>query len=235
MNEKPRFLNIKSMWNDENIQFMLCDSANIKENVRSKYGEVTEDLVQDAVDILTVYMSAMDWRELSYNIDAREKACSPVKEMSLDEIEEALGYRVNIKGYVPAPVFNNKEEDPKTQDIDYILMYLDNYIHASEKGLCFYELELGDIFLLKTDYNGRIDYAICIKTDNDDAVDNACVLFSTDAPAGVLYSLYDDRDVTSLNTELCLLPDISNQKKHGTDIESILQSAYRIYQEDMDE
>ena len=58
--------------------------------------EITNDELKHALDIVTAYFVEHRINELVLDINERNKILAPAKEMTIDEIEEKLGYKVKI-------------------------------------------------------------------------------------------------------------------------------------------
>ena len=67
-------------------------------NILEKYPfeDVTFDKVQDALDLLVAYIYNERLASVVIDIEGRNKYLAPVKEMTLEEIEEKLGHKVKI-------------------------------------------------------------------------------------------------------------------------------------------
>lgn len=67
-------------------------------NILEKYPfeDVTFDKVQDALDLLVAYIHKERLTSVVIDIEGRNKYLAPVKEMTLEEIEEKLGHKVKI-------------------------------------------------------------------------------------------------------------------------------------------
>lgn len=67
-------------------------------NILEKYPfeDVTFDKVQDALDLLVAYIYKERLTSVVIDLEARNKYLAPVKEMTLEEIEEKLGHKVKI-------------------------------------------------------------------------------------------------------------------------------------------
>ena len=64
--------------------------------------EITNDELNHALDIVTAYFVEHCINGLVLDINERNKILAPAKEMTIEEIEEKLGYKIKI-------VSNNKE------------------------------------------------------------------------------------------------------------------------------
>ena len=65
--------------------------------------EITAEELNHALDIVTAYFVEHNINGLVLDINERNKILAPAKEMTIEEIEEKLGYKIKIVG-------NNKGE-----------------------------------------------------------------------------------------------------------------------------
>ena len=67
-------------------------------NIINKFGDrkISHDEISNAYDVLTMYLYQNDLYRISLDVDARNKRLEPAKEMTLEEIEKELGYKVKI-------------------------------------------------------------------------------------------------------------------------------------------
>lgn len=84
---------------DYNIRQDLNESEcdNIINRVSNILGEeITEECIIDLLDVLITRFAKNKSKCLYVNIDRRNRELEPVKEMTLEEIEKELGYKVKI-------------------------------------------------------------------------------------------------------------------------------------------
>lgn len=79
------------------------DCHNILEQFEGK--EISKDDAIKAIDTLAAYFYREEIYRMVMDIDERDRYLSPAKEMTIDEIELALGHKVKIVGGT-----NEKEE-----------------------------------------------------------------------------------------------------------------------------
>ena len=72
------------------------DCPYIVKKVNDIHGEITDVDFGNAVDVLISAFVKKKINCLYINIDERNMECAPVKEMTLEDIEKALGYKVKI-------------------------------------------------------------------------------------------------------------------------------------------
>lgn len=67
-------------------------------NIINKFDDkrVSNDEMLNALDVITMYLYQNELYNLGLYIDERNKALEPTKEMTLEEIETELGYKVKI-------------------------------------------------------------------------------------------------------------------------------------------
>lgn len=67
-------------------------------NIINKFDDkrVSNDEMLNALDVITMYLYQNELYNLGLHIDERNKALEPTKEMTLEEIEKELGYKVKI-------------------------------------------------------------------------------------------------------------------------------------------
>ena len=67
-------------------------------NIINKFDDkrVSNDEMLNALDVITMYLYQNELYNLWLYIDERNKALDPYKEMTLEEIEKELGYKVKI-------------------------------------------------------------------------------------------------------------------------------------------
>ena len=58
--------------------------------------KITEDEIEYALDLISLYMYQKEIYKLVVDIDERNKILSPAKEMTIEEIEAELGHKVKI-------------------------------------------------------------------------------------------------------------------------------------------
>lgn len=73
-----------------------CEYPNIYKKVKEQHEVISKEDVIDAVDLITAYFMQTYCKEIVINLDARNNDLAPAKEMTLDEIEKLLGYKVKI-------------------------------------------------------------------------------------------------------------------------------------------
>lgn len=75
----------------------LFDCPNVVRHVRKKLGHsATVDDVVDALDVLAAYLSENDTYCFEVDISERNNSLRPAKEMSIEDIEKELGYKIKI-------------------------------------------------------------------------------------------------------------------------------------------
>ena len=72
------------------------DCPYIIEKVNDIHGEITDVDFENAIDVLISAFVKKNINRLYINIDERNMEYTPVKEMTLEDIEEALGYKLKI-------------------------------------------------------------------------------------------------------------------------------------------
>lgn len=72
------------------------DCPYIIKKVNDVHGEITDVDFENAIDVLISAFVKKNINCLYINIDERNIECAPAKEMTLEDIEEALGYKVKI-------------------------------------------------------------------------------------------------------------------------------------------
>lgn len=67
-------------------------------NIINKFDDkrVSNDEMLNALDVITMYLYQNNLYTIIIDIDERNKALEPTKEMTLEEIEKELGYKVKI-------------------------------------------------------------------------------------------------------------------------------------------
>ena len=71
------------------------DCQHIIDNL-NRNTEITNDELSHALDIVTAYFVEHCINGLILDINERNKILAPAKEMTIDEIEEKLGYKIKI-------------------------------------------------------------------------------------------------------------------------------------------
>ena len=68
------------------------------DNIINKFDghKITEDEIMDALDLISLYIYQERIHKIVMDIDERNSSLAPAKEMTLEEIEEKLGYKVKI-------------------------------------------------------------------------------------------------------------------------------------------
>ena len=68
------------------------------DNIINKFDgrKITEDEVLDALDLISLYIYQERIHKIVVDIDERNRFLEPAKEMTLEEIEKKLGYKVKI-------------------------------------------------------------------------------------------------------------------------------------------
>lgn len=75
----------------------LHDCPNVVGHVRKKLGHsATIDDVIYALDVLAAYISENDIYSFKVDISERNNSLRPAKEMSIEDIEKELGYKIKI-------------------------------------------------------------------------------------------------------------------------------------------
>lgn len=78
-----------------NLQIFDC--PNVIRHVTQKLGHsATFDDAVDAIDVLAAYLSENDTYYFKVNITERNNSLRPPKEMSIEDIEKELGYKIKI-------------------------------------------------------------------------------------------------------------------------------------------
>lgn len=72
------------------------DCPNILEQFEGK--EISKDDAIKAIDTLAAYFYQEEICKMVMDIDERDRYLSPAKEMTIEEIEKKLGYKVKIVG-----------------------------------------------------------------------------------------------------------------------------------------
>ena len=72
------------------------DCPNIIKKVNDIHGEITEECIIDLLDVLITRFAKNKSKCLYVNIDRRNRELEPVKEMTLEDVEKELGYKVRI-------------------------------------------------------------------------------------------------------------------------------------------
>lgn len=72
------------------------DCPNIIKKVNDIHGEITEEDLANAIDVLISAFVKRKIYSMIVNIDERNTKYASAKEMTLEDIEEALGYKVKI-------------------------------------------------------------------------------------------------------------------------------------------
>lgn len=67
-------------------------------NIINKFDdrEISHDEITNAFDVITMYLYQNNLYTINLDIDERNKALEPTKEMTLEEIEKELGYKVKV-------------------------------------------------------------------------------------------------------------------------------------------
>ena len=67
-------------------------------NIINKFDghKITEDEIMDALDLISLYIHQERIYKFVVDIDERNSSLAPAKEMTIEEIEEKLGYKVKI-------------------------------------------------------------------------------------------------------------------------------------------
>lgn len=75
----------------------IYDCPNVIKHVTKKLGRsATMDDVMDALDVVAAYLSEHDTYLIKVNITERNDSLRPAKEMSIEDIEKELGYKIKI-------------------------------------------------------------------------------------------------------------------------------------------
>lgn len=72
------------------------DCPYIIKEVDNTYGKITDEDLNDAINVLIGAFVEWDMYNMVVNIDERNNIYAPTKEMTLKEIEKELGYKVKI-------------------------------------------------------------------------------------------------------------------------------------------
>ena len=83
-------------YNGELTYLYESDCPNIIKKVNDIHGEITDEELRNAIDVLINVFAKQHIFKMVVNIDEREKSLESAKEMTLEDIEEALGYKVKI-------------------------------------------------------------------------------------------------------------------------------------------
>lgn len=59
---------------------------------------ITEDELNSAIDTIIGYFIQEHTQTILVNLEERNLACAELKEMTMDEIEKELGYKIKLKG-----------------------------------------------------------------------------------------------------------------------------------------
>ena len=67
-------------------------------NIINKFDghKITEDEIMDALDLISLYIHQEGIHKIIVDIDERNRSLAPAKEMTIEEIEAKLGYKVKI-------------------------------------------------------------------------------------------------------------------------------------------
>ena len=67
-------------------------------NIINKFDgrKITEDEIMDALDLISLYIYQERIHKIVIDIDERNRFLEPAKEMTLEEIEKKLGYKVKL-------------------------------------------------------------------------------------------------------------------------------------------
>ena len=60
--------------------------------------EITDEELYNAINVITTSLMQNDSHMLIVDLDVRERLSTPIKEMTVEDVEKALGYRVKIIG-----------------------------------------------------------------------------------------------------------------------------------------
>ncbi len=58
--------------------------------------EISDEEIQHAIDVLITYIMQNQARTLEVDLDIRNREFAPPKEMTLEEVERELGYKIKI-------------------------------------------------------------------------------------------------------------------------------------------
>lgn len=72
------------------------DCPNIIKKVNDIHGEITKEDLANAIDVLISAFVKQKVYSMVIDIDERDSEYAPAKEMTLEEIEKKLGYKVKI-------------------------------------------------------------------------------------------------------------------------------------------
>ena len=72
------------------------DCPNIIKKVNDIHGEITEEDLTNAIDVLISAFVKRKVYSIVIDIDERNRELEPIKEMTLKDIEKELGYKVRI-------------------------------------------------------------------------------------------------------------------------------------------
>lgn len=60
--------------------------------------EITDEELDNAINVITTALMQKGTHTIIADLDVREKLATPIKEMTVEDIEKALGYKVKIIG-----------------------------------------------------------------------------------------------------------------------------------------
>lgn len=93
------FMNIEIVNGDydgELTYLYESDCPNIIKKVNDIHGEITDEELRNAIDVLINAFAKQHIFKMVVNIDEMEKSLESAKEMTLEEVEKELGYKVKI-------------------------------------------------------------------------------------------------------------------------------------------
>ena len=71
-----------------------CDCTNILNKFKNK--KISNKDMENAIDTIIAYFAQRNYYKMVVDIQERDRALAPAKEMTLDEIENKLGYKIKI-------------------------------------------------------------------------------------------------------------------------------------------
>lgn len=93
-----KYMRIDIIDDNDNRQYLNeSECNNIINRVSNIHGEeIPEEYIIDLLDVLITRFAKNKSKYLYFNIDGRNRKLEPVKEMTLEDIEKELGYKVRI-------------------------------------------------------------------------------------------------------------------------------------------
>lgn len=81
----------KGPWDDEPLRLFSNEYPHIYLD-----HEVSKDEVEHAIDTIITFFMQKDLKNMTVDLDRRENALKPPVELTLEEIEKKLGYKVKV-------------------------------------------------------------------------------------------------------------------------------------------